>query len=137
MNAASTRQVSFSRCPPSFSTGSTTTGARWRPYSTRVLPLIQWEPTTKGNVHVLNDTADAYRFFDATPHAEFLYECVERTIETHLLRRLPSCAATMEFVLRWQTSSICRTERSISCFVFFGRMAVRFPGAPETTNSPN
>ena len=25
-----------------------------------------------------------YRFFDATPHAEFLYDCVGRTIETDL-----------------------------------------------------
>ena len=33
---------------------------------------------------VLNDTADFYRFFDATPHAEFLYECVRQTIEQDL-----------------------------------------------------
>ena len=45
---------------------------------------IEWEPTDKGNVRVLNDTGDYYRFFDATPHAEFLYECVERTIEVDL-----------------------------------------------------
>src|ERR1700730_11860855 len=50
----------------------------------RLLPLIEWEPTDKGNVRVLNDTGDYYRFFDATPHAEFLYECVERTIEVDL-----------------------------------------------------
>jgi hypothetical protein len=30
---------------------------------------------------VLNDTADFYRFFDATRHAEFLYACVEQVIE--------------------------------------------------------
>lgn len=53
-------------------------------YSARLLPLIAWEPTDKGNVRVLNDTGDFYRFFDATPHAEFLYECVERTIEVDL-----------------------------------------------------
>jgi hypothetical protein len=35
-------------------------------------------------VRVLNETADFYRFFDATPHAEFLYECVARTIDTDL-----------------------------------------------------
>ncbi|MHB1103423.1 MAG: hypothetical protein ACYC0C_11760 [Devosia sp.] len=35
-------------------------------------------------MRVLNPTADYYRFFDATPHAEFLYECVERTIEIDL-----------------------------------------------------
>ena len=42
---------------------------------------------------VLTDTGDFYRFFDATPHAEFLYACVEKTIEhdlpaqTEFLRR--------------------------------------------------
>jgi hypothetical protein len=53
-------------------------------YSRRLLPLIEWEPTADGNVHVVNDTADFYRFFDATPHAEFLYSCVRQTIENDL-----------------------------------------------------
>ena len=53
-------------------------------YSARLLPMIEWEPTPDGNVRVLNETADFYRFFDATPHAEFLYECVERTIDVDL-----------------------------------------------------
>jgi hypothetical protein len=48
--------------------------------------MIDWEPTTDGNVNVLNDTADYYRFFDATPHAEFLYACVKQTIEEDLPR---------------------------------------------------
>jgi Fic/DOC family len=52
--------------------------------SDRLLPLIAWEATDKGNVRVLNDTADYYRFFDATPHAEFLYACVARTIDVDL-----------------------------------------------------
>jgi Fic family protein len=53
-------------------------------YSSRLLPCVQWDTTQKGNVKVLNDTADFYRFFDATPHAEFLYECVRQTIEQDL-----------------------------------------------------
>jgi Fic family protein len=53
-------------------------------YSRRLLPLIRWEPTNDGNVNVLNDTVDFYRFFDATPHAEFLYACVRKTIEEDL-----------------------------------------------------
>jgi hypothetical protein len=55
-------------------------------YSRRLLPAIDWEPTADGNVNVLNDTADFYRFFDATPHAEFLYACVKKTIEDDLPR---------------------------------------------------
>lgn len=53
-------------------------------YSQRLLPCIAWQPTDRGNVRVLNDTGDFYRFFDATPHAEFLYGCVRRTIEQDL-----------------------------------------------------
>lgn len=53
-------------------------------YSRRLLPQVRWRPTDRGNVEVLNDTADFYRFFDATPHAEFLFECVARTIDVDL-----------------------------------------------------
>ncbi|WP_431324001.1 Fic family protein [Rhizobium sp. YTU87027] len=53
-------------------------------YSRRLLPLVRWQSTDRGNVTVLNDTADFYRYFDATPHAEFLFECVARTIDVDL-----------------------------------------------------
>jgi hypothetical protein len=53
-------------------------------YSRRLSPVIAWRPTDTNNVRVLNDTADFYRFFDATPHAEFLYACVRQTIEHDL-----------------------------------------------------
>jgi hypothetical protein len=53
-------------------------------YSRRLLPVIRWEPAENQNIRVLNDTADFYRFFDATPHAEFLYGCVRQTIEEDL-----------------------------------------------------
>ena len=53
-------------------------------YSKPLLGFVQWEGTPSGNVHVLNETADYYRFFDATAHAEFLYQCVEETIERDL-----------------------------------------------------
>ena len=53
-------------------------------YSSQLLPLIEWQPTESGNVRVLNDTGDFYRFFDATPHAAFLFKCVQKTIEHDL-----------------------------------------------------
>ncbi|MGA7809963.1 hypothetical protein [Bradyrhizobium sp.] len=42
-------------------------------YSARLLPCVKWEPAPRGNVTAPDDTADFYRFFAATPHAEFLY----------------------------------------------------------------
>jgi len=49
-------------------------------YSKALLPAIEWRETEKHNVEVLNATADYYRYFDATAHAEFLYECVRQTV---------------------------------------------------------
>lgn len=57
-------------------------------HSARLLEFIEWEPTAKGNVLVLNDTADLYRYFDCTEAAEFLYSCVKRTIEVDLPREI-------------------------------------------------
>src|SRR6266542_3273510 len=53
-------------------------------FSEALLPLIEWEETPEHNVRVLNDTGRFYRFFDARRHAEFLYQCVEQTVEQDL-----------------------------------------------------
>ena len=49
-------------------------------YSRPRLACIQWRPTAQGNVEVLNQTIDLYRYFDATKQAEFLYACVHQAI---------------------------------------------------------
>ena len=49
-------------------------------YSKARLDLVEWHPTENGNVEVLNQTIDLYRYFDATKQAEFLYDCVHQTI---------------------------------------------------------
>ena len=46
-----------------------------------LLDFIKWETTPNNNVAVLNETIDYYRYFDATRLAEFLYDCVNETIE--------------------------------------------------------
>ena len=61
-------------------------------YSQPLLPCIVWEPTDRGNVNVLNDTVRYYRYFDATAHAHFLYQCVATTVE----RDLPDEVAYLE-----------------------------------------
>ena len=42
---------------------------------------IAWKETEDNNVEVTNDTMDLYRYFDATKQAEFLYDCVQDTLE--------------------------------------------------------
>lgn len=56
-------------------------------------------------MRVVNDTADFYRFFDATPHAQFLYECVRQSIEhdlpyeTEFLRRYDEFRSRIEAMI--------------------------------------
>jgi Fic family protein len=53
-------------------------------YSRPLLDFIDWKAMPSGNVQVKNETANYYRYFDATAHAEFLYTCVRETIEHDL-----------------------------------------------------
>jgi len=49
-------------------------------YSSSVLSFISYDLDAEGRMTVHNQTASLYRFFDATPHAEYLYHCIEETI---------------------------------------------------------
>ncbi|MBW2054088.1 MAG: Fic family protein [Deltaproteobacteria bacterium] len=53
-------------------------------FSKARLDLIEWRPTEKNNVDVLNETIDLYRYFDATKQAEFFFECVAETVNKTL-----------------------------------------------------
>lgn len=68
-----------------------------RSYSRRLLPCIEWLATESGNVDVLNETRPWYRYFDATQHAEFLYRCVEATVEHDLPYELAYLEAYDQF----------------------------------------
>lgn len=53
-------------------------------HSSPLMNFIEWRPTPQRNIEVLNDTVDLYRYFDCTRNAEFLYGCVEQTIDHDL-----------------------------------------------------
>lgn len=57
-------------------------------HSGPLMDFIEWRALPDGNVEVLNETADFYRFYDCTAEAEFLYECVQRTVEEDLPREI-------------------------------------------------
>lgn len=57
-------------------------------YSHPLLDFMEWKETQDHNVSVLNETLDYYRFFDATKQAEFLYDCVQDTIENIIPKEL-------------------------------------------------
>jgi len=49
-------------------------------YSHPLLDFIEWRDTKDHNVEVLNDTADYYKYYDATLQSEFLFDCIDYTI---------------------------------------------------------
>jgi hypothetical protein len=57
-------------------------------FSKRIMPHVDWQLAADGPVTVRNETRHLYRSFDATPHAEYLYERVRETIERDLPEEL-------------------------------------------------
>lgn len=60
-------------------------------FSARVMPSIDWRwagGVLGGEIEVVNDTRDLYRFFDATTVAEYLYERVIETVRKDLREEL-------------------------------------------------
>ena len=50
-------------------------------FSSKVMPLIEYDLDERGRLTVLNETADLYRYIDCTFMAETLFSFVEETIE--------------------------------------------------------
>lgn len=88
-------------------------------YSRQLLPLIQWRATGRHNIEVLNDTGDYYRFFDATPHAEFLYECIEETVTLDLPREVAYLEGYDEFSRRIQDAIADMPEKTVTLLMRF------------------
>ena len=86
-------------------------------YSRQVLSLVDWRTTRRHNVEVLNDTSDYYRFFDATAHAEFLYQCVEETVTRDLPQEVAYLEGYDEFSRRVQEEIADMPERVITLLV--------------------
>lgn len=57
-------------------------------YSKSILPFIRYGLDDQGVMTVENATADLYRYWDATPFAEYLYDCIEETVRSDLREEL-------------------------------------------------
>lgn len=53
-------------------------------FSAAIQPFIEWGWTPEKEIAVKNDTADLYRYFDATTVTEYLYSKVEETVRKDL-----------------------------------------------------
>lgn len=57
-------------------------------HTSPLMSMIEWKATEFGNVKVLNETSDLYRFFNCTQSCEFIYHAVKKTIEETLPNEL-------------------------------------------------
>lgn len=57
-------------------------------FSSSIQPFVQYTMDADQQVAVSNETADLYRYFDATRQAEYLFDCIEDTIRRDLRAEL-------------------------------------------------
>jgi len=62
-------------------------------FSKSIMPLIDFVSHDDATIEVLNETVNLYRYFDATRMAEYLYACVDATIERELKVELETVSA--------------------------------------------
>lgn len=62
-------------------------------HSAPLMESIEWRATPNGNVEVLNDTADLYRYPDVTEQVSFLTSCLNRTVEHDMPNEISYLAA--------------------------------------------
>ncbi|MGF1565669.1 MAG: Fic family protein [Flavobacteriales bacterium] len=66
-------------------------------YSKPLLAFIDWMETPDHNVAVNNETIDFYRYIDLTLQAEFLYGCIEKTLNDIIPKEVGYLLAYDEF----------------------------------------
>lgn len=57
-------------------------------FSEAIAPFVDYSLDAEQKMTVTNETAALYRFFDATPQAEYLFDCIEETIGRDLNQEL-------------------------------------------------
>ncbi len=87
-------------------------------YSHPLLDFIEWERTPDNNINVLNDTSDYYKYFDATRLSEFLFDCVNETIETIIPQEVSYLKKYDEFK-SWLDDKFEMPDKMVSLLVRF------------------
>ncbi|SHF46035.1 Fic/DOC family protein [Salegentibacter echinorum] len=87
-------------------------------YSHPLLDHIEWEQTSDNNVQVMNETLDFYRFFDITKQTEFLYDCVNDTIDNIIPQEIQYLTAYDTFK-RWLDDEYEMPDKIVALLVRF------------------
>jgi len=89
-------------------------------HSGPLMDCIDWRSTVDRNIEVKNDTVDLYRYYDCTDVAEFLYACVQRTVEEDLPREIVYLQQHDEAIRRIM-DSVEMPDRLAGDFIMFVR----------------
>jgi len=93
-------------------------GAALETFSGSVQPHIDWAWTPNKEIVVNNDTANLYRYFDATKLAEYLYTKIAETVRKDLREEL-EFVALYDGALKAVLEQIDMPDRKASLFVRF------------------
>ena len=63
-------------------------------FSTQLMPVVDYDLDPNGKLTVNNDTVDLYRYLDMTAMAEYLYGCIDKTIEVDFVGEI-------EFIIKF------------------------------------
>lgn len=85
-------------------------------FSKPLFDFIEWRFTSDPEIGVLNDTANLYRYFDATPLAEYLFDRVADTIRVDLREEL-AFVETYDRALASVREIVDMPDRRASLFV--------------------
>ncbi|GAA4295285.1 Fic family protein [Nibribacter koreensis] len=87
-------------------------------YSHPLLDFIEWRTTPDHNIEVLNQTIDYYRYFDATPQAEFLFQCVDYTIQ-HIIPEEVSYLQKYDRLKDWLDNIFSMPDKTVALLIQF------------------
>ena len=85
-------------------------------FSTQIMPLIEYNLDDDGVLTVENETADYYRYFDATAMVEYLFSVIEKTIEEDFVDELNFIVAYSEAKIAIQ-SVVDMPDKMINLFI--------------------
>ena len=87
-------------------------------YSHPLLDFIEWKKTDTNNIEVLNETIDYYRYYDATRQAEFLFDCVNDTIE-HVIPEEVNYLQHYDLMKRYLDDEFQMPDKAVSLLIRF------------------
>ncbi len=87
-------------------------------FSIPLLEWIKWRKTDRNNIEVLNETIDYYRYFDATPQVEFLFDCIRYTLENIIPQEI-EYLKKYDSMSSWLNENFQMPERTINLLIRF------------------